>query len=153
VSYFNEVDGRQTPLAVVAGGLLIAGAIVVALWPGASEALTGFRETPVLASPDELPALSSADAMPFLESRDQVEIRVTEATTLRRFLDRNRLNKPYHRKQIEAQLGRSEPETPIAAGTRFKLRLTPMAEDVPGTTLAPKAKTLPATQRSPTQTP
>jgi hypothetical protein len=134
VDYFDEAERRQTRLAGLAGALLIAGAVVVALWPGSIEMLTGFRAAPVLAAPDELPALSTADATPFLEARDQIEIRVVEATTLRRFLDRNRLNKPYHRKQIEAQLGRSEPEAAIAAGTVFKLRLTPIAEDVPGTT-------------------
>ena len=134
MDYFTEAEGRQTWLAGVVAAVLIACAIAVVFWPGSVETLTGFRAAPALASPDDLPVLSSADATPFLQSRDQIEIRVAEATTLRRFLDRNRLNKPYQRKQIVEQLGKSEPEAPIAAGTVFKLRLTPIAEDVPGTT-------------------
>lgn len=121
-------------LAVVAAAILIAFAIGVAVWPGSIETLTGFRATPAVTAPDDLPQLSSADATPFFQRRDVVEIRVAEATTLRRFLDRNRLNKPYQRKQVIDQLGRNNPDAEIAAGTVFKLRLTPIAEDVPGTT-------------------
>jgi hypothetical protein len=96
------------------------------------ETLTGVRHSPELESPDDLPALSSADATPFFAARDQVEIRVPQAMTLRQFLDRNRLNKPYHRKQIVDQLGNGNPNTRIAQGTVFRLRLTPVPEDVPG---------------------
>ena len=138
MDYFDEAGGPRTRLAVVAAAILIALAIGVAVWPGAIETLAGFRAAPAVTPPDDLPQLSSADATPFFQRRDQIEIRVAEATTLRRFLDRNRLNKPYQRKQIldqlGVQLGKNNPDAEIAAGTVFKLRLTPIAEDVPGTT-------------------
>ena len=102
------------------------------LRPRTVEALTGVRAAPELRAPDELPPLSKEDATPFLQSRNQLEIRVAEATTLRAFLDRNRLNKPFHRRQIVAQMGSDLPESPIAAGTMFRIALTPVAEDVPG---------------------
>lgn len=114
--------------------VLLAAAAATLLWPGAVETLTGVRPTPELASPDELPPLSKEDAMPFFQSRNEIEVRVTEAVTLRQFLDRNRLNKPYHRRQIVEQLGNASPDAQIAAGTVFRVRLTPIVEGVPGTT-------------------
>jgi hypothetical protein len=93
---------------------------------------------PDLTAPDDLAAAAKDDPLPFLEKRDQIEIRVAEATTLRQFLDRNRLNKDTQVRQIAAQLGSSAPNTPIPAGTTFKLRLTPGAEDVPGTSRSSK---------------
>jgi hypothetical protein len=62
-----------------------------------------------------------------------IEIRVAEATTLRQFLDRNRLNKDTQVKQIADQLGSAAPDAPIAAGTTFTIHLTPTTPDVPGT--------------------
>ena len=129
---------RTPRLQQLAGGgatvILLALAAVVLLVPRSVEMLTGVRAAPELISPDELPALSKEDATPFFQSRNQVEIRVADATTLRQFLDRNRLNKPFHRNQIVEQLGNASPDAPIAAGTVFRLALTPVAVDVPGTT-------------------
>jgi hypothetical protein len=112
--------------------ILLVGAAVVLFMPRSVEVVTGVRESPRLAAPDELPPLSKEDATPFFRSRNQVEIHVAEATTLRKFLDRNRLNKPDHRRQIVEQLGSSSPDAQIAAGTVFRLSLTPQAPDVPG---------------------
>lgn len=112
--------------------ILLAAAAAVLLLPRSVERVTGVRPSPVLAAPDDLPALSKEDAAPFFQSRNQLEIRVPYATTLRELLDRNRLNKPFQRKQIVEQLGSDSPEAQIAAGTVFRLRLTPVAEDVPG---------------------
>lgn len=112
--------------------ILLVGAVVVLLMPRSVEVVTGVRQAPRLSAPDELPPLSKEDAMPFFRSRNQVEIHVSEATTLRKFLDRNRLNKPDHRKQIVEQLGNGSPDAPIAAGTVFRVSLTPPASDVPG---------------------
>lgn len=112
--------------------VLLLGALALLVWPRSVERLTGVRESSQLASPDDLPALSKDDATPFFQSRNQIEIRVAEGTTLRQFLDRNRLNKPYQRKQITDQLGNTSPDAPIAAGTVFRLSLTPVAVDVPG---------------------
>ncbi|HET8797311.1 MAG TPA: hypothetical protein VFO89_06480 [Thermoanaerobaculia bacterium] len=120
--------GVQSTAALV---LLLAAAAAL-LVPNAVQKVTGVRPAPVLSSPDELPPLSKEDEAPFFQSRNQIEIRVDEATTLRAFLDRNRLNKPFHRKQIVDQLGSASPDAPIAAGTRFRLRLTPVVDDVPG---------------------
>jgi len=130
--WFSESDSRRRQIAIGATVLLVVAALVIALRPRSAEWLTGLRSKPELASPDDLPALATADATPFFRERDEVEIRVAEATTLRQFLDRNRLNKPYTRKQIVEQLGNASPEAPIAAGTVFRLRLTPVVEDVPG---------------------
>ncbi len=112
--------------------VLLVAALALLVMPRAVEQLTGVRESPKLSAPDNLPPLSKEDATPFFASRNQLEIRVPEATTLRQFLDRNRLNKPYHRQQIVEQLGNASPDTPIAAGTTFRLSLTPVAVDVPG---------------------
>jgi hypothetical protein len=130
--FFTESEQRRRQIAIGATILLLVVAIAIALRPRSVESLTGLRSAPELASPDDLPVLASADATPFFRERDQVEIRVAEATTLRQFLDRNRLNKPYTRRQIEEQLGNASPDAPIAAGTVFRLRLTPVVEDVPG---------------------
>ena len=127
---------------VVAGGataILLALAAVTMIWPHSVETLTGVRASPELAPPDELPPLSQEDAAPFFQSRNQLTIHVNEATTLRQFLDRNRLNKPFQRRQIVEQLGSGAPDAQIAAGTTFELRLTPVAEDVPGTVSTRKA--------------
>lgn len=129
---------RTPRLQQLAGGgatvILLVLAAVVLLVPRSVETLTGVRASPELVSPDELPALSKEDATPFFQSRNRVEIRVANATTLRQFLDRNRLNKPFHRNQIVEQLGNASPDAPIAAGTVFRLALTPVAVDVPGAT-------------------
>lgn len=119
-------------MAVAATAVLLACAAALLLVPHSVERLTGIRPAPQLAAPDDLPPLAAADAAPFFRERDQVEIRVAENTTLRQFLDRNRLNRPYTRKQITDQLGNAAPNTEIAAGTLFHLRLTPVVEDVPG---------------------
>lgn len=123
--------------------VLVLGTLALLVWPRSVERITGVRESSPLASPDDLPALSKDDATPFFQSRNQVEIRVAEATTLRQFLDRNRLNKPYQRQQITAQLGNTSPDAPIAAGTVFRLSLTPVAVDVPGARPATAAEEQP----------
>ena len=112
--------------------ILVIAAVALLLRPNAVDSLTGLRGSPELTSPDDLPPLSKEDATPFFQSRNQLEIRVAAPTTLRAFLDRNRLNKPFHRRQIVAQLGNDSPDAQIAAGTLFKVALTPVAEDVPG---------------------
>jgi len=136
--FFSEAEQRRRRIAGIAVIVLVLCAVALVAVPRSVERLTGIRHAPELASPDDLPALSSADATPFFRDRDQVEIRVAEATTLRQFLDRNRLNRPYTRRQIVDQLGNASPDAQIAAGTVFRLRLTPVAEDVPGA--APEAK-------------
>jgi len=138
-SFFVEANRRRHVLVAVTAGALFAAGLALVVAPGATEALTGVRHEPRLAAPDDLPALAGDDATAFFQERDQVEIRVPEKTTLREFLDRNRLNKPYQRAQIVEQAGGAAPETPIAAGTVFKLRLTPTVADVPGTATKPKA--------------
>lgn len=115
-----------------ATAVLLALAAVALLVPRGVEMVTGVRPAPELSAPDELPPLSKEDATPFFQARNQVEIRAAADTTLRQFLDRNRLNKPFHRNQIVQQLGNGSPDAPIAAGTRFRLTLTPVAADVPG---------------------
>jgi hypothetical protein len=127
-----RLERQATLLTRAAVVILLVGAVVLLFRPQLVETITGVRHAPELASPDELPALSKDDATPFLQSRNQLEIRVAEATTLRVFLDRNRLNKPFHRRQIATQLGSDSPDAPIAAGTIFRIALTPVAEDVPG---------------------
>ncbi|HUR83287.1 MAG TPA: hypothetical protein VM733_21190 [Thermoanaerobaculia bacterium] len=122
---------------VTTAALLLA-AVALLVTPRLVARITGVRESPRLAAPDDLPPLSKEDASPFFATRNEIEIRVAEATTLRQFLDRNRLNKPYHREQIVGQLGTASPEAPIAAGTVFHLSLTPVAADVPGA--RPKAE-------------
>jgi hypothetical protein len=114
--------------------VLVLGAMVFAFVPRVTEWLTGVRPEPAIAAPDELPQLAQGDEVPFLAERDQIEkIVVSEDTTLRQFLDRNRLNRPWTRDQIVEQLGDANPAARIPAGTTFKLRLTPMVTDVPGT--------------------
>jgi hypothetical protein len=112
--------------------ILLVLAAATLLVPRSVERLTGVRAEPELASPDDLPPLSKEDVTPFFRSRNGVEIHVREATTLREFLDRNRLNKPFHRQQIVKQLGNDGPNAQIAAGTVFRIALTPEAVDVPG---------------------
>lgn len=135
------MNGRFQKLLPIAFVVLLAGAVALVVWPDAIETLTGIPPQPELAAPDDLPAAAKDDPLPFLERRDQIEIRVTEATTLRQFLDRNRLNKETQVRQITGQLGSTDPKTPIPAGTTFRIRLTPAAADVPGTTASRPAKT------------
>lgn len=111
----------------------LAATVALLVWPGTVEMLTGVPPEPALSAPDELSAAASDNALPFLMKRDVIEIRVSEATTLRQFLDRNRLNKDTQVRQIAEQLGSSAPNTPIAAGTTFRIQLTPSTPDVPGT--------------------
>jgi hypothetical protein len=118
--------------------ILLLGAAVFLFMPRSVEVVTGVRPSPQLAAPDNLPPLSKDDAAPFFQTRNQVEIHVAQATTLREFLDRNRLNKPFQRKQVVDQLGNAAPDAPIAAGTVFRLTLTPVVVDVPGARPAPK---------------
>lgn len=132
MGYPAGLERQGKLLTRAAAVILLIGAVALLIRPQLVETITGVRHAPELASPDELPALSKDDATPFLQSRNQLEMRVAEATTLRAFLDRNRLNKPFHRRQIAAQLGSDSPEAPIAAGTVFRIALTPVAEDVPG---------------------
>lgn len=129
---FDRTERLQGVVSRGATAVLLALAALTLLVPRSVERITGVRPTPELSSPDDLPALSKEDATPFFQSRNQVEIRVAEATTLRQFLDRNRLNKPFHRNQVVQQLGSSSPDAPVAAGTVFRLALTPVAVDVPG---------------------
>ena len=141
-SFFEAADRRRQALLALTACVLIGGAVAIGVTPRSIEILTGIRGAPEIASPDDLPSLATDDATQFFGDRDQIEIRVGSNTTLRAFLDRNRLNKPYHRAQIVEQLGgNAAPATPIAAGTVFKLRLTPRAVDIPGT--AAKAKAAP----------
>lgn len=132
MGYPARLERQATLITRAASVILLVGAVALLVRPQFVERITGVRHAPELASPDELPALSNDDATPFLQSRNQLEIRVAEATTLRVFLDRNRLNKPFHRRQIATQLGSDSPDAPIAAGAMFKIALTPVAEDVPG---------------------
>jgi hypothetical protein len=129
---FQDLSRLRIVVQRAATAVLLAGAAAVLLVPHSVETLTGVRPTPQLASPDDLPPLSKEDATPFFQSRNEIEVRVAEATTLRQFLDRNRLNKPFQRKQIVEQLGNASPDAQIAAGTVFRVRLTPVAADVPG---------------------
>lgn len=124
--------GPRTRFAGAAALILVLGAVALLLRPHFVETITGVRGSPELAAPDELPALADGDATPFFQERNRLEIRVAEATTLRAFLDRNRLNKPFHRRQIVAQVGSESLDAQIPAGTVFRISLTPMAEDVPG---------------------
>lgn len=130
--FVTAAEKRRRRAAYAAAAVLVVCAVALLLVPGSVETITGIRRAPRLAAPDDLPPLSSPDATPFFRDRDQIEIRVASATTLRQFLDRNRLNKPYTRKQIVDQLGNASPDAQIAAGTVFRIRLTPVAEDVPG---------------------
>lgn len=100
------------------------------------ETLTGVHPEPPIAAPDNLPPLAEGTA-PFFQERDEIaRIVVSEETTLRNFLDRNRLNRPWTRDQITEQLGDKNPAAIIPAGTVFRLRLTPTITDVPGTKVA-----------------
>lgn len=105
---------------------------VLLLMPDLARQITGVSESPVLGAPDDLPPLSSDDTSGFFQSRNHIVISASGATTLREFLDRNRLNKPFHRKQVVEQLGSASPDAAIAEGAVFRIRLTPVAEDVPG---------------------
>lgn len=117
--------------------VLLLLATTIALVP--VETLTGIRGEPAVMAPDELPPLASGDVAPFLAERDAIaRIVVAEPTTLRNFLDRNRLNRPWTRDQITQQLGDANPAAVIPAGTVFRLRLTPTATDVPGAKVAPR---------------
>jgi hypothetical protein len=123
-------DSMRSSLAVV---VVVLAAVVLAVVPRAVEVLTGIRAEPAIAAPDALPRLAADDVAPFLAERDRIErVVVAENTTLRQFLDRNRLNRPWTRDQITEQLGSADPAAAIAAGTVFHLRLTPTASDVPG---------------------
>lgn len=113
--------------------LLLAAAIALLVWRDSIAVLTGIRPEPRLVAPDELAAAAVDNPMPFLVRRNVIEIRVAEATTLRQFLDRNRLNKDTQVRQIAEQLGSGAPGTAIAAGTVFRVELTPGTVDVPGT--------------------
>lgn len=139
-SFFAEAAGKRQVVILVVASILIAAALAIVAIPHLAELVTGLRGAPDFASPDDLPSLSTDDTAEFLGERDQLEIRVGIDTTLRVFLDHNRLNKPYQRAQIVEQLGNAEPATRIARGTVFKLRLTPTATDVPGATTAPKGR-------------
>lgn len=102
------------------------------------ETLTGVSREPEIAPPSELPRVAAEDVAPFFAERDQIaRIVVSEPTTLRNFLDRNRLNRPWTRDQITEQLGHANPAAIIPAGTVFRLRLTPTATDVPGAKVNP----------------
>jgi hypothetical protein len=129
----TDSGGRLQQFAAAGAAILVAAAIGLLLWPQAIPFFTGITREPELGAPDDLPAAAKEDPLPFLAERDQIDIRVAEATTLRDFLDRNRLNKETQVAQIAEQLGSAAPDTPIAAGTTFHLRLTPGAADVPGT--------------------
>lgn len=133
-------SGRLQKFVAAGVSILLVAAFGLLLWPNAITVLTGIAPEPQLRAPDDLSAAAKDDPMPFLVERDQIEIRVAEATTLREFLDRNRLNKDTQVKQIAEQLGSAAPETPIAAGTTFRLRLTPNAIDVPGTSTSPATR-------------
>lgn len=133
-SFLAETERRRQAVVAITVCVLIVAAVTIVAMPRAIERITGVRRVPEIAAADDLPALASDNATEFFRERDEIEIRVTKDTTLRELLDRNRLNKPYHRQQIVEQLGGAAPQTPIAAGTVLKLRLTPIAADVPGTT-------------------
>ncbi|HEV7763772.1 MAG TPA: hypothetical protein VGQ76_02105 [Thermoanaerobaculia bacterium] len=128
----NPRSGRLQKSIVAGVVAFLALTIALIFWPNAITVLTGISHQPHLSAPDDLSAATKDDPTSFLSERDQIEIKVAEATTLREFLDRNRLNKQSQVKQIAAQLGSNVPTTPIAAGTIFRIRLTPGAEDVPG---------------------
>jgi hypothetical protein len=135
---FTEVEQRRPSLELAAVVLLLLAAAAVVFAPGVTQTLTGVRADPAVAAPDELPPLAREDVAPFFAERDQLaRIVVGEDTTLREFLDRNRLNRPWTRDQITSQLGDTNPAAPIAAGTVFRLRLTPTATDVPGAAVTP----------------
>ncbi len=136
-SFIAEPNGQRRADAltgIVTACLLVAAALAILATPASIVLLTGIRAASGLSAPDALPALAGNEATAFFRERDELEIHVRQSTTLRAFLDRNRLNKPFQRAQIVEQLGNAAPATPIAAGTVFKLRLTPMAADIPGTT-------------------
>jgi hypothetical protein len=137
--FFEAAEGRRQVLLLLAVCALLGGAVAVGVSPRSTEILTGIRGAEEIEAPDDLPPLATDDATRFFGDRDEIEIRVAANTTLRAFLDRNRLNKPYHRAQIVEQLGSAAPSAPLAAGPRFKLRLTPMASDIPGATAKGKA--------------
>lgn len=107
--------------------------VAVAMFFVPIETLTGVSREPEIVPPSELPRVAAEDVAPFFAERDEIaRIVVAEPTTLRNFLDRNRLNRPWTRDQITGQLGDTNPAAIIPAGTVFRLRLTPTATDVPG---------------------
>lgn len=130
--FFTDDEQHRRLVAGVSALLLIGAAVALLFVPWSVEWLTGIHQARELSTPDDLPPLTAKDATPFFRDRDELEVRVAEATTLRQFLDRNRLNRPYTRKQITDQLGSTSPDAQIAAGTVFHLRLTPVVADVPG---------------------
>lgn len=135
---FSAAERRRDVLVVASTILLLLSAALLAAVPRAVETLTGVRPEPVVGAPDDLPPLATGDVAPFFAERDQLaRIVVPEETTLRQFLDRNRLNRPWTRNQITEQLGDANPNAVIAAGTVFHLRLTPTATDVPGAKVTP----------------
>jgi hypothetical protein len=136
LEFRTEVPGRWQKAVSGAVILLLAGALALLVWRDAIAVLTGIRPEPRLQAPDELAAAAVDNPMPFLVRRNVIEIRVGEATTLRQFLDRNRLNKDTQVRQIVEHLGSGAPGTPIAAGTVFRVELTPGTGDVPGTAAA-----------------
>ncbi|HEX2123543.1 MAG TPA: hypothetical protein VHL59_18080 [Thermoanaerobaculia bacterium] len=133
LNFRTEVPSRWRRLVSGAVILTLAAAVTLLAWPDAIEVLTGIAPEPRPSAPDDLAAAASDNPLPFLSRRDVIQIRVPEATTLRQFLDRNRLNKDTQVKQIAEQLGSAAPDTPIAAGTTFTIQLTPTTPDVPGT--------------------
>jgi hypothetical protein len=133
LNFRTEVPSRWHRLVSGAVIVTLAAAVALLVWPDAIEVLTGIAPEPRLSAPDDLAAAASDNPLPFLAKRDVIEIRVAEATTLRQFLDRNRLNKDTQVKQIADQLGSAAPDAPIAAGTTFTIHLTPSTPDVPGT--------------------
>jgi hypothetical protein len=139
-SFFAEAKQSRQVSPAVTACVLVAAALALIGVPHSIELVVGLREVPDLALLHDLPPLSGYDTASFFGERDQIEIRVAADTMLRTFLDRNRLNKPYQRAQIVEQLGSAAPETRIAAGTVFTLRLTPMAADVPGATTMSKER-------------
>ncbi len=135
---FTEAERLRDTLVVGSTVVLLLGAGSLAIVPRAVEWLTGVHQEAAVAAPDTLPQLATDDVAPFLAERDRIEkVVVAEETTLRQFLDRNRLNRPWTRDQITEQLGDANPAAVIPAGTVFKLRLTPTVTDVPGARVTP----------------
>jgi hypothetical protein len=124
---------RGVPIAGLALVLTVCAAVALLAIPNATERLTSIPPAPQVSAPDELPAAAKDDPTAFLLERDLIELRVPADTTLAEFLQRNRLNKPAQRKQVAEQIGSNDPNAKIAAGKLLRIRLTPSASDVPGT--------------------
>jgi hypothetical protein len=133
LSMQTAAERRAGRVAAAVVLLALAACAAFVLVPGADETLTTLPPEARLAAPDELRSAAKDDPTSFLAERDQVELRVSAPTTLREFLDRNRLNKPNQSRQIMEQLGSTDPAAVIPAGRTFRIRLTPSAPDVPGT--------------------